>query len=99
MMFIYEMSQTYVARRDEIFQASRRFIYVVAACYPARKFLPDGQNAHCTVEPPAWWESQVEAASRRNPGIQWVLATIEKSELGKKRPRIFKGTGLASQAA
>lgn len=84
---------------DEIFQASKNFVYVVAACYPARKFLPDGQNAHCTLEPPAWWESQMLAASRRNPGIRWVLATIEKTELGKKRPRLFKGTGVVSQAA
>lgn len=84
---------------DEIFQASNKFVYVVAACYPARKFLPDGQNAHCTVEPPTWWQGQVQLAARRNPGIYWVLATMEKTESGKKRPRLFKGTGKVSEAA
>jgi hypothetical protein len=84
---------------DEIFQASKSFVYVVAACFPARKFLPNGQNAHCTVESPAWWESQMESAARRNPGIQWVLATVEKTEKGKKKQRLFKGMGLVSQAA
>jgi hypothetical protein len=84
---------------DEIFQSSNSFVYVVAACFPARKFLPDGQNAHCTLEPPAWWESQMEAAARRNPGIHWVLATVEKTKKGKKKQRLFKGMGLVRQAA
>ena len=84
---------------DEIFQASKNFVYVVAACYPARKFLPDGQNTHCTLEPPGWWHGQMESAARRNPGIRWVLATIERTELGKKKQRFFKGMGMVDQAA
>ncbi len=50
---------------DELFARARRFLYLVAACFPARKHLPDGQNAHCTVMPPAWWAGQLEAAARR----------------------------------
>lgn len=84
---------------DEIFQASHNFVYVVAACYPARKFLPNGQNTHCTLEPPAWWQGQMELAARRNPGIQWTLATMERAKTGKKRPRFFKGMGLVEHAA
>ena len=76
---------------DEIFQASKSFVYVVAACFPARKFLPNGQNAHCTVEPPAWWESQMESAAQRNPGIHWVLATVEKTERARKSSACLKG--------
>jgi len=26
------------------------------ALRPAKKFLPDGRNAHITLEPPEWWE-------------------------------------------
>jgi len=84
---------------DEIFQAARKFVYVVAACYPARKTLPNGQNAHCTLEPPAWWQGQLELAARRNPGIPWVLATIERSESGRKKQRQFKGVRPVEQAA
>jgi cyclopropane fatty-acyl-phospholipid synthase-like methyltransferase len=29
------------------------------ACYPAKKHLPDGRNAHLIVELPAWWRKQL----------------------------------------
>jgi len=75
---------------DKLFAHARFFVYTVAACYPARKYLPDGQNAHCTVEPPEWWREQMEAAARRNPGIKWELCTRVKGPLGKS-DRVFRG--------
>ncbi len=83
---------------DEIFGAARQFIYLVAACYPARKILPNGENAHCTLAPPDWWHGEVELAARRHPGIRWVLVCKEKTQFGKKR-RTFEGIGLLTQAA
>ncbi len=76
---------------DELFSLCTGFLYVVAACFPARKHLPDGQNAHCTVMPPEWWHGQVEAAARRRvvttPGahVHWTLCTREKSYFSLKR--------------
>lgn len=29
------------------------------ACYPAKKTLPDGRNAHLIVESPDWWRSKI----------------------------------------
>jgi cyclopropane fatty-acyl-phospholipid synthase-like methyltransferase len=29
------------------------------ACYPAKKHLPDGRNAHLIVESPNWWRKQL----------------------------------------
>jgi hypothetical protein len=29
------------------------------ACYPAKKHLPDGRNAHLIVKSPAWWREQL----------------------------------------
>ena len=29
------------------------------ACYPAKKQLPDGRNAHLIVELPDWWRNQI----------------------------------------
>lgn len=29
------------------------------ACYPAKKKLPDGRNAHLIVQPPEWWRQQL----------------------------------------
>jgi len=30
------------------------------ACYPAKKKLPDGRNAHLIVELPEWWRNKIE---------------------------------------
>jgi hypothetical protein len=30
------------------------------ACYPAKKHLPDGRNAHLIVKPPEWWRHKIE---------------------------------------
>jgi cyclopropane fatty-acyl-phospholipid synthase-like methyltransferase len=29
------------------------------ACYPAKKHLPDGRNAHLIIEPPDWWRNKI----------------------------------------
>ena len=75
---------------DKLFRHARRFVYAVAACYPARKSLPDGQNAHCTVQPPEWWREQMEAAARRNPGVKWQLCAQVRNPLTKSN-RVFRG--------
>ncbi len=75
---------------DKLFAHATSFVYAVAACYPAKKFLPDGQNAHCTVQPPEWWREQLEGASRRHPGIKWQLCAQLKGKLGKS-DRVFRG--------
>jgi len=73
---------------NELFGAATKFVYVVAACYPARKLLPDGQNAHCTVRSPTWWRGQMELAAKRFPGIRWVLCTERKTLIGKTRRHV-----------
>ena len=75
---------------DKLFRHARLFVYAVAACYPARKQLPDGQNAHCTQQPPTWWREQMEAAARRVPGVKWQLCARVKGPLGKS-DRVFRG--------
>ena len=85
---------------DELFSLCSGFLYLVAACFPARKHLPDGQNAHCTVMSPEWWQGQVEAAARRYAAtrgesevqkLHWTLCTREKSHLAlEKRKGPFR---------
>lgn len=36
-----------------------RYGFFRIACYPAKKKLPDGRNAHLIVELPAWWREQI----------------------------------------
>jgi hypothetical protein len=56
---------------EEIFGYATRFVYLNVACYPARKTLPNDENAHVTVRPADWWRDKVAAASR--PGLKWAL--------------------------
>lgn len=91
---------------DDLFVRAVRFVYAVAACYPAKKHLPDGSNAHCTLRPPAWWRDQMDLAGRRHTQVHWMLCTGEKSYLAfdqrtkitKKgiRRRIFRGEALSN---
>ena len=43
------------------------------ACYPAKKHLPDGRNAHLIVEPPEWWRDTL--MSNMNLDIVWEKIT------------------------
>jgi hypothetical protein len=86
---------------DKIFAYATQALYVVAACYPAQKHLPDGTNAHCTLQPPEWWVGQMQQSAHRHPTVNWTLCTQEKSmfifqnrkKLRKKgmRNRFFSG--------
>lgn len=58
---------------DELFGHARRFVFANAACYPARKHLPNGENAHCTIREPAWWRARLQETSARHPGVHWEV--------------------------
>jgi len=49
------------------------------ACYPAKKQLPDGRNAHLIVELPEWWREQI----LKHMGVTIVsekISVVDKSE-------------------
>ncbi|MEM8791725.1 MAG: class I SAM-dependent methyltransferase [Pseudomonadota bacterium] len=69
---------------DEMFARARRFVYVVAACYPAKKVLPNGRNAHSVIEPPYWWHQQMALTARRYPDVDWRLVCETRGPLGAK---------------
>lgn len=55
----------------EMFSFATRFVYATVACYPARKRLPNGENTHCTIRPPQWWEMRFRQAAAARPGVEW----------------------------
>ncbi len=75
---------------DEIFMRAEHFVYVVAACYPAKKILPNGRNAHSVVEPPYWWHQQMALTARHYPDIDWVLICETRGATGKKVRNEFR---------
>lgn len=92
---------------DKLFAYATHAVYIVAACYPANKHLPDGTNAHCTLQSPEWWRNQIQQTARLHPAVNWVLCTQEKSwfifqnrkKLRKKgtRNRFFSGDSSHNQ--
>lgn len=57
----------------ELFAYASRFVFANVACYPARKTLPSGENAHCTVLPVSRWNELFSAIGARFPGLLWEV--------------------------
>ncbi|HLL27780.1 MAG TPA: hypothetical protein VKT73_09040 [Xanthobacteraceae bacterium] len=61
-----------------MFTTGKKFIFANVASYPAAKTLPNGENAHCTQRPPAWWSDLLRGISARHPGVIYRFEIIEK---------------------
>lgn len=69
---------------DEMFSLATRFVYANVACFPAVKFLPNGQNVHCTVRSPDWWAGVVHAVAMRHTDISYRFVMSTKTGRRKK---------------
>jgi FkbM family methyltransferase len=83
---------------DEIFGYAQNFVYLNVACYPARKTLPNGENAHITVRPPQWWRERIAAHAAPRPQLKWELQAdaaedaapaLSELELGNRQARFY----------
>jgi hypothetical protein len=70
----------------ELFGYAERFVFANVACYPAKKRLPTGENAHCTIKPLGWWRQVFEAAAARRPEVTWEVWVqwVEESPQGSR---------------
>jgi hypothetical protein len=59
---------------SEMFSFARKFVYANVACYPAKKRLSTGENAHCTVRPMTWWSDVLKDVAPRYPGVYYRFA-------------------------
>lgn len=59
---------------DELFAYARKFVFCSIACYPAKKILPNGENAHITQMSPGWWLDKLEACQLRHPSVRYATA-------------------------
>ena len=56
-----------------------RCVFFRIACYPAKKKLPDGRNAHLIVESPEWWRNKIETVM--GVRIVWEeISVFDKSD-------------------
>jgi FkbM family methyltransferase len=65
---------------DEIFGYAKRFVYLNVACYPARKTLPNGENAHITVRAPGWWHERVKLRATTPWELQVETAAADAAD-------------------
>ena len=49
---------------NQIFERAEKFVYLAICTRPAIAILPNGENAHCTVEKPDWWEPHILKANK-----------------------------------
>lgn len=64
---------------DEIFSYSKKFVFINIACYPAKKTLPNGENAHCTTYTEQWWAPIFQILHNKYPDIKfevWLHSVI-----------------------
>ena len=64
---------------SEIIGYAEKFVYFTVACFKAEKKLPNGENAHCTVRPPAWWKAMFEGVAARNPDVMIEVILQEQN--------------------
>lgn len=69
--------------------------WIIIACYPAKKFLPDGRNAHLTVNPPVWWLDKIKKTMRHST-IIWqeiIVKNPDKAIKNKKTGGVLVDKG------
>jgi len=79
----------------EQFSIAKLFVYGNIACYPAKKILPDGKNAHCTVRSPEWW-SNVIASAHSSSGSQASYLFVAE-ELTQSPESLFRRAKVRSR--
>ncbi len=69
---------------SEQFGLATKLVFGNIASFPADKLLPNGENAHCTVRPVAWWQetiAKVHAESNRRDYYYIVETKIHLKKL------------------
>ena len=56
----------------ELFGYADKFVFCTVACYPAKKKLPSGENAHITIKKPGWWMDKIEDVAAKHPGVRFL---------------------------
>ena len=69
---------------DELFGYARKYVFANVACYPARKVLPNGENAHCTVRDTPWWADLFRGIASNHPGVEYQVVCTRLTASGRE---------------
>ena len=70
---------------NELFRFAKKFVFGNIARYPADKFLPNGENAHCTIKPIEWWRGIIEETASQYPTICYEFYIADMEIIGGKK--------------
>lgn len=57
----------------ELFSFARKFVFATICNRLAEKCLPNGENAHCTVESIGWWSDRIHETAVHYPGLPYEI--------------------------
>ena len=58
----------------------KNYAWFIIACYPAKKLLPDGRNAHLIIESTDWWLDKIKDIFNNSIIIHHEVVEIELSK-------------------
>ena len=66
---------------EDIFKLAKKFVFIVIACYPAWKKLPDGRNMHLSIKNPREWEGIISKFKTKYPNISpYVICATDRNK-------------------
>ena len=66
---------------EDIFKLAKKFVFIVIACYLAKKKLPDGRNVHLSIKTPKEWEQIISKLKTKFPKVSpYVICSTSREE-------------------
>ena len=66
---------------EELFKLANKFVFIVIACYPAKKNLPDGRNVHLCIKSANDWKKIIEDIKPKFLNISsYVICATERKQ-------------------
>ena len=66
---------------EDIFKLAKKFVFIVIACYLAKKKLPDGRNVHLSIKKPKEWEKIISKFKIKYPNISpFVICSTSREQ-------------------
>ena len=66
---------------EELFKLANKFVFIVIACYPAKKTLPDGRNVHLCIKSADDWKKIIKKISTKFSKVSpYVICATNRKE-------------------
>ena len=71
---------------EKFISITKKFSFIVVACYPAVATLPNGENAHITIQTPEWWLNKLSKFYKINTLLKIICLCTFKSNNEVRKP-------------